>query len=446
MLIFPNGERTPGELGVFMGGAQVALSSGTEAAWYNPAGMAKESRTVVTAGGFGVDVDEIRVNGSRELVVRPTPGFFSFTTSPTSPRSFPRFAYGFYLWWPVQHELPARFEDSRLVDQGGVPPTLVGATNLNALFPQGIGRQETARGFGELRIISPGFAFGLGLSRWLRAGMSARWERIRFEERSDSRVSFAAGGLPAPDELNGFTQTSAVFQGDAQRLIYLFGLQVDFGRSFKAGLTYRLPSQNEDGSGDVFFAQQSSLTVTSGGVGVLDNSEFLFAQGDGLPFKLRTPDEFRLGLAMRFENVTAEVDWIRTGSLGSYEVFRALNGSPASTRSFQTARLTTSLNAVNRYAAGLAVAAGDNSAFLFGYARDTSGVPGDDPVFRKVDFDTLSAGYFFSRGALSASTGLVYRSAEEGAAAFPQLGGTGSLPGNVVIKSYSLRVGFSFIF
>jgi hypothetical protein len=95
---------------------------------------------------------------------------------------------------------------------------------------------------------------------------------------------------------------------------------------------------------------------------------------------------------------------------------------------------------------GVAVSSGESSSFLFGFTRDTSAVPADDPVFRKVDLNTLSGGYYLSRGAFSGSAGVSYRFGEESAVSFPPFDGATAVPGAVSFQSYSLLVGASYIF
>ena len=151
VLLFPNGERAPGELGAPMAGAQVALASGTEAAWYNPAGMAKEGRTVLSGGGFGPELHDVNINGSQVASLRSVPGFLSFSTSPSSPETRRRFSYGFFLFWPVQNEFSTQLVDDQVIDQQGLPSSLLGPLDLDAIFPEGIDRSESTSGFGELQ-------------------------------------------------------------------------------------------------------------------------------------------------------------------------------------------------------------------------------------------------------------------------------------------------------
>ena len=447
VLLFPNGERMPGEIGVFMGGAQVALASGTEAAWYNPAGMAKEARTVVSGGGFGMELQDVELDSGAAPAIRPLPGFLSFSTSPSASGAEHRFSYGFFLFWPVQNEFPTRLVDDRSIDQQGLPPTLLGPQDLDALFPDGIARSENAGGFGELSIAVLGFAAGIEIAEWFRAGVSLRWERLRFEERTDAVVAFAAGGTAEnPDVLSGFQQTSAVLLGEAQRFVYTLGFQIDQGRSLTWGLTFRFPSQGHRGDGSISLAQSSGLRVTQSNQDLVDTREFLLVREQGVNFALRSPGEIKLGVAWRLDTFTIELDWTRAQRQGGYQVFPAVASGPESTRAVQIAPLRTALNEVDRYAVGVAVSSGESSSFLFGFTRDTSAVPADDPVFRKVDLNTLSGGYYLSRGAFSGSAGVAYRFGEESAVSFPQFDGATAVPGAVSFQSYSLLVGASYIF
>lgn len=446
VLLFPNGGRAPGELGALMAGAQVALASGTEAAWYNPAGMAKEARTVLTAGGFGAELQEVRP-GSGDGAYRPLPGFVSFSTSASPPASANRLSYGFFLYWPVDHSFSTSLTDARVIAQQDIPASLVGPVNLDALFPDGIERSEYTAGFGELLVLTTGAALGYEAFDGIRVGVSVHWEHLRFTESSQSSVVFSAGGTPADTgDLTGFRQTSVTLLGESERLVYTLGIQADIGRRFTMGFTHRLPSRSHKGNGSFRLAQSGGLQVVDSGTVVSDAQEFSQIAEDGLPFVLRQPGESRLGLAWQLESFTVEVDWIRSRRLGSYQVFPTVSSDSASTRALQIDSLNTSLDAANRYALGLGFSVGENGSLLFGYARDRSAVAADDTLFRKVDLNTLSGGYYFTRGGFSGSAGLAYRSGEAPSTPFPRVDGDTTLKGDVSVKSYSMLLGGSYIF
>lgn len=296
-------------------------------------------------------------------------------------------------------------------------------------------------------ILTTGAAMGYEGIEGFRMGFSARWELVQFAETSESSVVYSAGGSGATTgELTGFRNTTVALLGEAERLVYTFGLQYDFGRWLTAGFTYRPPSQSHSGTGSVRLAQSSGLQVVDSGSVLTDAQEFSLVAEDHLPFVLKLPAQLKLGLALQLTSFTLEVDWLRSRKLGSYQVFPEATSDPVSTRSLQIGPLETSLHEVDRYAAGLALPVGESGSMLFGYAQDRSAVPSSDAVFRTISLETFSGGYYFTRGGFSGSAGLVYQFAKEPATEFPQLGGEPSVTTNVSIKSYALLAGASYIF
>lgn len=447
VLLWPNGERAPGEVGALMAGAQTALASGGEAAWYNPAGMAKERRTVIVASGAVAELQHVSGQRGEGARAQAAPGFLSVVTGGSERQAEPRFSYGLFLAWPTRNRFETRLESDLVVGQEALPETLLGPQDLDALFPDGIARTETALGGGELSVLSPGLGFGLAITRWFRAGLSVRWDRVRLEERSQSFVNFSAAGEEGSgDALAGFSQTQADYEGSGARMIYTLGVQLDFTRVFTAGLTYRLPSREEHGRGRVFLARSSGLTVSSGDQELLDTQESVFVDEGSVPFQLRTPGEWRLGLGFLFDVLTVEVDWVKREGVGSYAAFPAQESTSTAGRITQLPAFTTSLRPSEGYALGLAFSAGGEGTLLLGYAHDGSGVPADDALFRKVQVSTFSGGYHFARGPFSGSMGVVYRSAEESNAAFPELGGGAAQENDVSYSAYGFQLGASFIF
>jgi long-subunit fatty acid transport protein len=446
VLIWPNGERAPGEVGSLMAGAQVAVASGSEAIWYNPAGMAKERRTVLTANQIVVDTDEVSTGSSDGATARAGPGFLAWVTSPSQRRSAHRLSYGFSLTWPIRNRLETRLDSLARIGQEALPDALLGPLDLDAVFPDGIERSEAAQGMGELDVVSPGLALGFVIAPWLRTGLAIRWERVRLAERSQAFVGFSAEGPEnSGDSLSGFSRTAATLEGEAARLNYVLGFQLDVARSFSAGLTYRFPSRDERGHGRVFLSRASALTVTRSHQVVLDTEDSFLVDQDEVPFELRTPGELRIGAAFLFDLFSIELDWIRRDALGGYEVFPALESDPAGGGVRQFPSVRTSLQATSSYALGLVLAMGRGASLLAGFAHDASGVPTDDAVFRHFDLTTLSAGYHFARGPFSASLGLVYRFGEESGVNFPDPGGGEVLSNDVSFSSYGFGLGFSYI-
>ena len=177
-----------------------------------------------------------------------------------------------------------------------------------------------------------------------------------------------------------------------------------------------------------------------------DTQGFSLISAENLPFALRLPGQTRVGIALRLDSLTAELDWTRTRRLGAYQVFPAVSSDPVSSQALRIDPSETSLNQVDHYAMGLAFSFGATGSLLFGYAQERSAVPADDALFRKVDFETVAGGYFFTRGGFSGSAGLAYRFADESEAAIPELGGDTPVSASISLRSYALLVGGSYIF
>jgi long-subunit fatty acid transport protein len=402
---------------------------------------------VLTAAGVGAELQDVNFGSSERQAYQPLPGFISFSTSPSPLSRGHRLSYGFFLFWPIANTYSTRLVDDRTVDQQNLPSNSANPLDLDALFPDGITRSENSAGVGELRILTLGSALGYEASEWLRMGLSVRWERVQFSEISESSVVFSAAESPeTAGELTGFRHTSYELQGELERLVYSVGLQVDLGRHFTAGMTYRLPSRSHNGNGSFGLAQSSGLQVGESGVVLTDTQEFSLITADNLPFTLKLPGEIKLGVAMRLQSFSAELDWTRSQRLGAYQVFPSVSSDPVSTQALQIDATETSLNEVDHYAVGLAFSAGETVSLLFGYAQDNSAVPADDSLYRRVDFETVSGGYYFTRGGFSGSAGLAYRFARESGVVIPELGGDTPLSGSVSIKILALMVGGSYIF
>ncbi|MCH7476829.1 MAG: hypothetical protein IIA14_01860 [SAR324 cluster bacterium] len=447
VVLFPHGGGLPGEIAPFLAGAQGALASGPEAVWFNPAGLAKEGRTKVTAGASLLDSSHPFLGGARGEVSGVAPGFLSLGGSFTRRGSFPQINYGFFFSETGNHEFRVPLDRREVADQSALPPTQVGPGNLNALFPNGIGVAHRATGVGKLEVTAPGVAIGMAFAKWIRLGLSIRLENVVLAERSETvRTFFAVGAPGSGTSLAGFAHTSALLEGESERLVYTLGLQVDFGDSVSTGLTVRLPSEHRKGQGRVFLAQSSSLRVTQAGQNVQDSVAFSVIDASNVKFRLESPLETRLGIAFLFRGVVVEVDAIRVDDQDAYQVFPAQQSGPPSTQATQLPALRTSGEAVTRYAAGMAVKLGRDTSLLLGLATDESAVPEGDPLFTRIDLVTFATGFFFAQGPFSAAFGVTLTVGDAGPSQVPQPGSATPLAATVAYESFSLRLGGSYLF
>lgn len=445
VFLIPNGEHRGGELSEMMGGSPVALSSGADAVWVNPAGMAKESFNSFSLGRAGLENVESRVGGRQESSYHQLPWNFSLVYS-TSGRT-PRFAAGFFSLQPLNHRFETVIASREVTGQSALPEHMGSSQGLDVLFPDGIVREEKSVSLGRLEMWAPGIGMGLALNERLRIGVGVRVERLSFHERTDSIISYSASGEAGSDSaLSGLSRSLVSLRGETERTIYKAGLQADLGWGISVGLTTRLPSRQRKGTGSYYHAGTDSLTVTQAGLVYYDSNEFTQVEQVNVPFQMKSPRELRLGVAFSISQLAIELDIAQKSKLDSYVVFGEQESSTLSTRAVRTEALITSLGKRIDYGVGMALPAGNNSSFLWGYSQDHSGVSRDDPLFRKMDLETISWGYYYSKAAVSALAGITYRHGENRSMRFPHLAEKSLFTGSADYTAITLQTGFTFLF
>ncbi len=428
-----------------MAGAQTAAAGSVDALWANPAGLAKEPRSELYLDAGTLDSTELTVGGAGNSSIASSPGALGWVSGPT--RARPRYGFGFFLHTPTWQSESTRLDESRVVGGAGIPAPVAGGIAYDSLFPGGIQRNEHGAGTGSLSVVAPGFGLGVRVFDWLRVGTSLRLERVSLRMQEDFTQDYAAtNSTGGSNLLKGVTQSSAQFAGEANRAIWTLGLQMDLGNQVILGIVSRQPSQQIGGIGQARVDRLDTVQVTQNGLQVQQATSFIHMDKDHIPFKLRDPGSVRVGAAFLFDTLVVEVDLEQTRPLAPYEVFPRLESSPPSTTSAQQPALTTRARGVTSYAIGAAFAQGNQGSWFFGFATDPSPVAGNDPIFRKVDFNRVTSGFYATRGSLSGAVRLSYATANSPAVQFPHVSDDDAVVKPVRITVWSLGLSGSYVY
>jgi len=79
VLVYPNGQRVPGELAGPLSGSSIALVAGPESAWINPAGLAADPGKAATAGADLFRYSTTTVDGRADSRFEAVPAFAAFS-------------------------------------------------------------------------------------------------------------------------------------------------------------------------------------------------------------------------------------------------------------------------------------------------------------------------------------------------------------------------------
>ncbi len=408
VLLFPNGESQPGELGHLYAGARTALSGSPEGGWYNPAGLARETATTVTVGVDLAQYQRASVGRSSAASAAPGSTYFAVATGSGRKRNASRLAYGLFVHWPLNRDIRVRQRRSEAVGASEVP-SAVDPGGLD-IFGDGIEKTVSSTGRGRMSVLSTGASVGFELRRWWRMGVGLHWERVQFMESSTRFTTFGAEGGTGDDATyRGTVQEASRYEGQLDRIVPVFGTQFDFGPAVTFGITVRFPSSDVGGSGAFELTRSSRSTFQVGDSPVTSLDDSIVAEGHGLNFDLRTPLEVRYGLGVAGAGSAFEIDVIQTEGVPSYTVLPLSPAEPPSSAAFLPPPYRTRLRPRFRVAMGAAFTLRDDLSTIFGLRTDASGNSGRDAVFRRIDLFTFTWGLVHTDGPLSGSLGISYQ-------------------------------------
>jgi hypothetical protein len=443
VLALPNARAVPGELGFLMGGALTALASGGEALWFNPAGLALETGTRLTAGGDLLRLQEVTGGGPADTALDTALGSVAYAQALGQRRGYPRFTLGLALALTADQRLPSRIARTRTGTAASLPPGFSApGGSVDANFPSGLTLRDQGEALGELRVLAPGVGLGIAPADWLRVGAALQLERVSLAQRLSAATTYT--GADGANTLAGQSQLAWVLAGEALRLAASLGVQLELTRSWVLGIALVLPGDTLQGAGRIAYQRSDAFTVDTG-TPTSAGGTVLIAR-DALPFRLEAPQRLQVGLAYRSDRVLMELDLYRLAAQPPYVVLPGTESQPPSTLAVALPALETSGTAVLGGAVGVAYAQTARTSLLLALAADPSPVPPDDPLFRSVGVMTVTAGVYHVRGDLSASIGIVYREARQrGVASVPPDGGQPVLA-DASLREVAAQVGGSLVF
>ena len=410
-----NGETSPGELGFSMNGTNTALTSGGEAIWFNPAGLASAGSSRLTVAGTPLRYLELGVGGENSDSLNFGSGNIASVHSLGSTRQYPRFYYGLSLRVSPQRFMTGSTRDARSGTEASLPAGLVGALDIDGSFPEGFSIGETAEGTGEVRGYSPALALGVAITSWFRFGASLRFEHLNLREQSQSTLIYSGSYTNAgtTETLDGYAFSGLVLAGESNRIAITMGFQADLSPGIVLGVSLDLPSDTLAGNGSVYLNQSRSITIVDGGGTTSGNSEVIFIQEEDLGFRLDSPGRVTLGLAFISDSVLFELDLTRIRPQSAYEVFPEVESRSPSTGAAKLGPLETSGEGALRVSMGVALRQSTSTSYLFGIASEPPTVPSDDPLFRRMGLTSVTLGVYHTQGKYSASIGLALIAGEE---------------------------------
>jgi hypothetical protein len=439
VLIYPNGQRIPGELAGALGGASIALVTGPESAWINPAGLASDAGPALTAGADTLEYDTTTVSGRSNSRFDAAPAFAAFAWGSGGRRNEPGWGAALALDWPtfIRHRTSTGSTDTIRADK---VPGQIDTGGLD-VFEDGIHTRRTGSGVGELRVLSTAFAAAYGPSDAIRFGFSVEWQRVEFLDQSASLTTYRADIHDGADQsYRAHVLAESRFEGQVDRIVPALGVQVRPITGVLLGIYARLPSRFAGGNGSVRWSQSSGAALDSGDSRSAPVSSLATAERAGEEFDLRTPLEAGFGLGFAGSSTSFEFDMVRSYGEPRYSVLAVPESAPPSTSVFQPRAYRTGSVPTTHWRTGFTLSVGDNAAWMLGVRDDSSDVTPDDPVFRRLDLYTVSTGWAVQRGSASASFGLFYQYSSPQHVSFPSpLGDTHSQE-SVDVKGLGLRL------
>ena len=447
VLLLPQTAPVLGEVSRGMGGAQTALVNATEALAINPAGLGLETGTTLSASTDVIRWQQLNAGRSSTQFMQAAPGMLSTAMALRETPGFPYFALGAALYGGESQQTQVSFREKRTVPVTGLPTSLGGGVVTEQQFPDGLTLIDHSSGSARLASVHASFGLGVAASAGLRLGIALDFERLQMVQQSTSFHDYSQP--TAGDDgsrFTGFSQTSAHYEGQLNRMAYRWGLQWRIFSWLAAGLSMRLPSIPLGREGRARIERLSTLHVADLGLEVLDGSKRIAARENDLDFQLRQPQETRLGIALPSDTAIIELDAIQTEAEPAYEVFPGLESGADSTAAARFGPLTTSSKKTTRYALGLAFAQGGDRVLLLGANVSPSPVPRDDAVFRHMDLAGVNVGFGYGNGPYSGSLGLEMQVAGPARVRYPVTGEDATLTQSTTLRSLGINLSGSVVF
>ena len=445
VFLYPEATIEAGLAGSSMAGARVALAGGADGVVTNPAGLAKGSGALLSVSPSGLQREVVNIGDAQNATIHAIPSGFSWSTAGTG--EAPRFGYGFFVAMPVNRQYRTRIDTT---SSGGME-ILPSQFSVSGIWPEtdplNLTVRETGEGFGRMVQLDYGLGIGFQISNWARLGGSIWMEQVSLEQHSTYRAKYAGTGEEsgAPD----FSATSEInwfFRGQSLRRQSMLGVQLDLSRSLTLGVALRSASSHRGGHAEMGYSRSEKMELVRTGYAPFDSTAYVEMENPAGFFRLDSPQEFHIGLALRSDVSLMELDWVEISPVDAYQVAPGMYSQPPSTVAMELPPLQTSAGGGQRWAFGMAITGVGADMILMGMFHQTSGVPARDPLFRKVSQQGASAGYLLARGAFSAVFSLDYRTVVARDAQYPVMGEDRYLAMATRLEMVTVATGFSYFF
>jgi hypothetical protein len=298
-----------------------------------------------------------------------------------------------------------------------------------------------------MEVVASGVAIGFRVTDSIRVGTLLRFERVSLRmQESFSQYLSGQDNATTSNVLSGATQVSAVYSGEANRLVTLVGAQFEVSKGFVIGIVSQLPSQPAGGVGSIRIDRSDQLLVTQNGATLHQATGSVHIASDSADFQLQTPGSLRMGIGLLFDTLVMEFNLDQRQALAPYNAFPALESGPPSTIAVRQNALVTKSNAVTRYGFSAAIALGTQASWFLGLSNDPAPVPSNDSIFRKVDALHVTTGYYTTRGAFAGSIRAIYTMADAPAVRFPHLSDDSSVTKPVRISTWVVGLSGSYVY
>ena len=442
-----------GETGALLSGAQTSLSNGTEGFFANPAGLAQDTRAQASAGMELLHYQSLTVNGNRQGQFT-SPGVFFALSDSFNPRSYFHTVYGLSIRRAPGAQYPIRLREQRTGTAESLPAGLSGTTDVNALFPGGLTVQERSEGEGRLDLLRMGLGLAMSLGPSVRVGahMLLEWLDLSATGRIAMAYSGQETSATVDTLLTGNSWSGLAVAGHSTRMALELGLQASLAPGVEFGAVVRNPSETLRGAGSVSLQRDHQMRVTSttGATTtvILDRAGSATVEGDRLAFRLDSPREMRMGLSFKSDWMLFTLEAARISAQAAYTVLPGSVGTNTLTGAAQMPPLRTSGRGGNSLALGVVMVNGQDSSVLMGWRADQSPVVEDDPLFRQLDMNTWSVGWYRTGGRVTAALGVMYRQAQQSDLRFSSPAGVAeqNATASVQWEAWTVHLGSTMIF
>ena len=442
-----------GETGALLSGAQTSLSAGTEGFFANPAGLAKDTRAQASAGMDLLHYQSLSVDGNRQSQFTP-PGVFFALSDSLNPRSNFHTVYGLSIRREPGALYPITLREQRPGNAGSLPAGLTGTTDVDGLFPGGLSVLERSEGEGRLDLLRMGVGFAMSLGASVRVGaqMLLEWLDMSAAGRIVMAYSGQETSATADTVLTGDSWSGLALAGHSTRMALQMGLQANLAPGVEFGAMVRNPSETLRGIGSVSLQRDHQMRVTSTTgtttTVLVDRAGSANVEGEQVAFRLDSPRELRLGISFKSDWMLFTLEATRVSAQAAYTVFPGSVGTNTLTGAAQMPPLRTSGRGGNSLALGVVMVNGQDSSVLMGWRADRSPVVEEDPLFRKLDMNTVSVGWYRTGGRVTAAMGVMYRQAQQSDLRFSSPAGVAEQNATASVRweAWSMHLGSTMIF